>query len=182
MNISNTIIILVTIFAISISIGNSVLYHQTVNATTDRIGQDTWKKYSNPQMGFSVDYPTYNGLADIKENPTGIIRSVEISIPTFGMVFHISNDSMLDPQKQAILSQTQDQNNQKKVSEIAPIVVNGVRGYTYFTMNPYTQFTTANLFFKNAFNNYYEIYLSGPYTESYVNILTKVQNSLRFLN
>ncbi len=173
---------MVTIFAFSISIGNSVLYHQTTSATTDKIGQDTWKTYFNPQMGFSVDYPTYNGAADIKENPTGIIKSVEISIPSFGMVFHISDDSMLDPQKQAIQSQKQDQNNQKRVSEISPIVVNGVGGYTYFTMNPYTQFTTANLFFKNTVNNYFEIYLSGPYTQSYVDILSKVQNSLRFLD
>src|SRR3712207_4549512 len=122
---------LVTIFVISTSIGNSLLYHQTASATTDKIGQDAWKKYFNPQMGFSVDYPTYNGAAEIKENAAGIIKSVEISIPTFGMVFHISDDSMLDPQRQAIQSQTQDQNNEKKVSEISPIVVNGVSGYIY---------------------------------------------------
>jgi hypothetical protein len=172
----------VTMLVISISMGVSVLCHHTASATTDKKEQDDWKKYINPEMGFGVDYPTYNGTADIKENPSGLIKSVEISIPTFGMVFHFINDSMLDPQMQAIQSQEQDQSNQKRVSEITPFVVDGAEGYTYLTINPYTQFTTANMFFKSAANNYYEIYLSGPNTESYVYTLTKVQNSLRFLD
>lgn len=156
--------ILVVIFFITLFLENDLSSLQTAFATlTNTGGQEkqnvqNWKTYFNPSMGFSVNYPTYNGIANITEKPNGLVKSVIISIPLFDMVFHIVNDALLDPQKQAIQSRIQDQKDQNTVSEITPIVVNGVIGYRYFTMNSDTLFTTTNMFFKNPLN-YYDIFV-----------------------
>lgn len=139
-----------------------------------------WKTYYNPTMGFSINYPTHNNRpAIISENLTGIVKVVEISIPTFNVVFHIINDSILDSQRQAIQSKIIDEKYQKRTTPIKPITLNGVAGYFYITMDTDTLFTTTNIF-TSLDNRYFEIYLSGFKNDIYMNDIGKILNSLKF--
>lgn len=142
--------------------------------------QQEWKTYYKPSMDFSVDYPLYNGTANITEKLGGI-NTVTISIPDFIMVIHSMSFITFDPEKQAVQSKVDDDKQQMQTSDVNPILVDGLVGYSYFSNDPKTHIVTTNMFFRDI-NHFYKIHLIGFSTPSYADKLTKIQNTLKFFD
>jgi hypothetical protein len=146
-----------------------------------------WKTYYNPNLKFSIDYPSYSGPDDAPTNITETTDEVHFKLHLLGVTIKAYPDSIKALEESAVsLQQTVLENWQDAILEqgVETVLYNGELGYRFVVFTPSDHLSTELTYFHSPNIEYdqYNVQFIGVKTVGFLVMVDEIMNTIRFFN